>query len=89
MACMILNDNGKDRQLINLSAMKPCQIGRIVDETCEYNGNIVLRTQCLNNFEVLDLTNFREELHFDYCIEKILVELLPKGEKITVEFSND
>ena len=86
MSCQIISSDSTNKT-IKMRDMKPCQIGRIVSRT--YNGHIVLKPQGCTDNTVIDLSDFQMDFQFSIHKGDIEIELLPKGEKITVEFSND
>jgi len=53
-----IEKEGKEEKVIPMSEMKPCEVGIILD--ADYHGNIVMRTQSSEVFEVMNLTNFKE-----------------------------
>lgn len=75
-------------RIIEMKDMKPLQVGRII--SAEWNGHIVFRTSSTSHFEVMDLSNPFEDSDFDMgAAADWKVELLPPGEKITIELFNE
>jgi hypothetical protein len=67
---------------IPMREMEPCQIA-IIDDT-EWNGYIVMRTESLDKFEVMNLSHPWPGGCWDDG-SAMLVRPLPKGSKITLE----
>jgi hypothetical protein len=53
----VLSD--KDENVVEMRNMKPMQIGKILP-TEPYAGDIVMRTQSTDTFEVMNLTNYAD-----------------------------
>lgn len=89
MAIKIINENEKvNPRIIKMSDMKPLQVGRVVSDG-RHKGKIVMRTQSSSTFEVLDFSG-EENSHWNSMSANAFeVELLPPGEKITLEISNE
>jgi len=74
-----------DDRKITMRQMKPLQIARL-----NSSKEIVMRTSNSDIFEVMSLTETGEDCCWDEVgANGIQVELLPIGEKITLEISND
>lgn len=80
------------REIVFMADMKPLQVGRVVEVNNsndeEYVGNIVWRTQSSNIFEVMDLSELRIDEDWGECSDA-KVELLSKGEEITLVLCNE
>jgi hypothetical protein len=50
----------EDINEIPMLQLKPCQIAVVTDENQEYYGHLVMRTASMEQFEVMDLTEFQE-----------------------------
>ena len=85
----IVNESEQQKRIIPMEDMKPLQVGRINDKDCtRYNGFIVMRTASFDKFEVMDLSNPGANDCWSGS-STLLVELLPPGEKITLELYNE
>jgi hypothetical protein len=65
-----------------MSKMRPLEVCVVVGE-CGYKGHVVMRTASIDSFEVIDLTELRE----DYCWEDNAVPINVKpyeGDSITI-----
>lgn len=81
----IAQSDGKKSRIVSMSSMKPLQIGQIVQG--EDVGHYVLRTASVDRFEVIDLSEPRE----DGCWMNnptLRVRLLNPDEFIVLELFN-
>ena len=85
----IVNESEQQKRIIPMVDMRPLQVGRINDRSHpEYYGFIVMRTASIDKFEVMNLAG----PHINGCwidTPGLYVELLPPGEKITLELYNE
>ena len=75
----------KERQnpnVIRMADMEPCQMG-----WCQTDGELILvmRTACVDKFEVMDLTNMRKDSCWDSRPMNLEVELLTGPVTITFD----
>lgn len=85
----IVNESEQQKRIIPMEDMKPLQVGRIYDKDCtEYNGHFVMRTASTSKFEVMSLSHPGADTCWSGS-PTLLVELLPPGEKITLELYNE
>jgi hypothetical protein len=72
--------------LIGIGELKPCEIAVIVDRSCDYFGEIVMRTSSDSKFEVMSLSKPGENKCWTYpsIQAKIMVKKLKKGDEITL-----
>jgi len=75
----------RERRIINMSGMRPCEWGRIIYSERSYNGHLVMRTASRNKFEVMDMTDMRIDNCWTHRDSYTMVELAKKGEKFTFE----
>lgn len=85
----IKKEDKKEPKFITMGQMEPLQVGIIEDDGI-YRGTVVMRTASKCAFEVINLSNPDTNKCWESINNPILVRLLPKGEKITLEvFNND
>lgn len=74
-----INSPSVSSNIVNMSKMKPLQIGRIVKSIVpDYIGEVVMRTASFQQFEVISLSDYGEDKCWtnpQACIE-IIVELM-------------
>lgn len=75
----------QEGKVISMSEMKPCEVAKIVDE--RHHGNIVMRTQSSEVFEVMNLTNFKKDRCWSSPSCPLKVQLL--NAEITVKILED
>jgi hypothetical protein len=80
-------EHEQTQSVVEMADMLPGQIGRVISKVyCK--DHIVFRTLNLHHFEVIDLTEFSLGGYWDGG-SSLKVLLLPPGEKVIVEFSNE
>ena len=52
----------EEKNVVKMSEMKPCDVGVIIDG--KYKNSIVMRTQNISVFEVINLTLFEEDRYW-------------------------
>lgn len=80
-----------DKRFIPMSEMKPMQIGTIIshpDNPNMYWDHVVMRTQSLEKFEIMDLSTMCPDKCWLYK-NSTMVDIWPVGSTITLEVVED
>lgn len=85
---IIETDKDSEDKIIPMGEMKPLQVGVIVDGSDYVAGSYVLRTPGKSRFEVMNLTNPREDNYWSEG-NSLKVRLLNPGESITIRLFNE
>lgn len=88
MSYLVDEKQEDEREVVLMRDMQPLQVGRVIDNEGGYDGHIVMRTtRHSQNGEVMNLTNIGDS--WTNIASGLLVELLPRGEKLTLVLCND
>jgi hypothetical protein len=82
MGAKLISEEGlQEIRIIKMSEMRPCEFGRIID--LPLSGHLVMRTASSIKFEIMDLTDLREDRCWTNKDASTRVELAREGEKYT------
>lgn len=84
----VIEEDFNTQRLINMRDMKAWQVAVVTDNGSSCNGEIVMRTASENQFEVISLSDPKEN-HSWTTPNGVKVRLLAPGESVTVQLSND
>jgi len=84
--CRIISEGPKEKN-IKMCDMKPLQVGYVVGGF--YNGHLVMRTASIDKFEVIDLTQYREDTCWTDLEIDHNVKLLVPDEEVTITLKNN
>lgn len=85
-AKLISSEIVKERRIVKMSEMRPCEWGRILESPePHYKYRLVMRTASIDKFEVMDMTDMRPDGYWDGEPTSTLVELSKNGSKFMFE----
>ena len=83
-AKLISEEEPKERRIVKMSEMRPCEFGRIID-LHNRSGHLVMRTASSTKFEIMDLTDMHQDSCWTHGYDAVEVELSRNGEKFTLK----